>query len=114
MPGLISMCSMKSGAYILTLIALSIIGCSQSKADLDNPETIETPKVGKNPESPVGEQEPDLDDPEVLERILAGAITVKDLEPPKTQKDRLMFRRGERIAYTGWVKQMHDNGEKLP
>lgn len=51
----------------------------------------------------------DIDDPEVLEEIVEGAINPEQ-DPPPVSKDGLLFATGSDVAYTGWVVQRYANG----
>jgi antitoxin component YwqK of YwqJK toxin-antitoxin module len=59
----------------------------------------------------VGCGEPDLDDKETLDGIIASAIDVKKLQERGQKGEELNYAPNEQTPYTGWVKEMYDNGQ---
>ena len=55
--------------------------------------------------------EPNLDDAETIDKILAEAIDEKKLQQRGEEGERLFYAPNEQSPYTGWVKDMHNNGQ---
>ena len=69
------------------LFALLMVGC-------------ETAKLGRI----------DLDDPETRNKIIAGAIDWGKLQERGEKGEKLLYAPNEQTPYTGWAKEMWDNG----
>ena len=54
---------------------------------------------------------PDLDDKETLDEIIAEAIDKSTLQKRGKEGEELNYAPNEQTPYTGWVKEMHDNGQ---
>jgi hypothetical protein len=54
---------------------------------------------------------PDLDGPETLDGIIAEAIDVEALQKRGARGEELYYAPNEQTLYTGWSKEMHDNGQ---
>lgn len=63
----------------------------------------------------VGCGEPDLDDPETLQEIIASAVDRKNLnfesKIAEIEKQKLLYFLDTDSPYTGWAKLYHDNGK---
>jgi antitoxin component YwqK of YwqJK toxin-antitoxin module len=59
----------------------------------------------------VGCGSPDLDDKETLDGIIAEAIDKSTLQMRGKEGEELYYAPNEQTPYTGWVKEMHDNGQ---
>jgi antitoxin component YwqK of YwqJK toxin-antitoxin module len=60
----------------------------------------------------VAAQEPDLDDPKMLEVTIAKAVPMKAIRKELGLNGQAIFYRvTQRIPYTGWAKTMHGNGK---
>jgi len=55
--------------------------------------------------------DPDLDDKETLDEIIAEAIDEKKLQKRGEPGEEQYFRPNEQTPYTGWAKNMRDNGQ---
>ena len=53
----------------------------------------------------------DLDDNETRKRIIAEAIDWKKLEWRGKEGEELFYAPNQQTPYTGWAKDMHDNGQ---
>ena len=54
---------------------------------------------------------PDLDDKKTLDGIIAEAVDYKKLQERGQKGEELNYAPNEQTPYTGWVKEMHDNGQ---
>ena len=54
---------------------------------------------------------PDLDDTETLDGFIAEAIDKSTLQKRGQKGEELRYAPNEQTPYTGWVKEMHDNGQ---
>lgn len=52
---------------------------------------------------------PNLDEPETLDKILAEAID--EVQKRARKGELLLYTPNEQTPYTGWSKQMYDNGQ---
>ena len=52
----------------------------------------------------------DLGDPETLDKIIAEAIEYKKLQERGEEGEELHYAPDQNTPYTGWSKEMHDNG----
>jgi antitoxin component YwqK of YwqJK toxin-antitoxin module len=59
----------------------------------------------------VGCGSPDLDDKETVDEIIAEAIDKSTLQFRGKEGEELNYAPNEQTPYTGWVKEMHDNGQ---
>ena len=59
----------------------------------------------------VGEEEPDLDDPKVREKILKEAVLREKLEERGPDGNELWYQSGSQTPYTGFVEAFHENGQ---
>ena len=57
------------------------------------------------------DENPNLDDPKVLEKILKEAVLQERLEKRGTDGEELTYQAGQQTPYTGWRKRIHDNGQ---
>ena len=57
------------------------------------------------------EEEPDLDDPKVREKILQAALLEESFEHRGPDREQLVYQAGKETPYTGWVKGVHGNGQ---
>ena len=55
--------------------------------------------------------EPNLDDPETLDKILAEAIDKEKLQKRGEEGEKLFYAPNEQTPYTGWMKNMFNNGQ---
>ena len=53
--------------------------------------------------------EPNLDDAETIDKILAEAIDEKKLQKRGEEDEKLFYAPNEQSPYTGWVKIMYNN-----
>ena len=76
-------------------VTLLMVGCaSEGDADpVDSPKAI------------------DLDDKETRDKIIAEAINWDGLQYRGKKGERLAYAPNEQTPYTGWAKEMHDNGK---
>jgi antitoxin component YwqK of YwqJK toxin-antitoxin module len=71
---------------------------NQTSAEPLDAKTAEVPKI-------------DLDDPETLDEIIAGATVGDELEQRGKEGEGLSYARNEQKPYTGWNVIFHDNGQ---
>ncbi len=55
---------------------------------------------------------PDFDDPKLLDKIIAQAVDINDLQTRDgpDQDWELFYEKNKQTPYSGWVKQMHSDG----
>ena len=54
---------------------------------------------------------PDVDDPETLDEIIAEAIDEDNLQHRGKEGEKLFYAPNEQTPYTGWIKEIHSNGQ---
>jgi hypothetical protein len=54
-----------------------------------------------------------LDDPETLKGIIAGAIGFKKLQERGQKGEEIQYAKNQQTPYTGWAKALYDNGQIL-
>ena len=54
---------------------------------------------------------PDLDDKETLDKIIAEAIDGNTLQERGNEGEKLSYAPNQQTPYTGWAKEMYDNGQ---
>ena len=84
-------------------VALLMVGCGgdTKKSEGDSPESNQSSEgLGKI----------DLDDPETRKRIIAEAIAVEKFQKRDETGDELAYAPNKQTPYSGWEKEMHDNG----
>ena len=109
---------------VLALLALLFTGCGESdpeSGESTNPQTPEVaePGAGAPPDDAEDEEfeklaledEPDLDDPEVLERVLGEAVLRETLEERGPEGAKLFYVPGSETPFTGWAKRVYGNGQ---
>ena len=55
--------------------------------------------------------EPNLDDAETIDKILAEAIDADKIQERGEEGEKLYYAPNEQEPYTGWVKEMYNNGQ---
>jgi hypothetical protein len=53
----------------------------------------------------------DLDDPATLDKVIAEAIDKEELQKRGKGSDVIIYAPNQQTPYTGWVKEMRDNGQ---
>ena len=84
------------------LVGLMMVGCGENgKSRSDIPESNQSSgEVAKI----------NLDDPETRKKIIAEAIGGNKLQLRDNKGDELAYAPNEQKTYSGWEKEMHDNG----
>ena len=54
---------------------------------------------------------PDLDDKETLDKVIAEAIDMDTLQKRGKKGEELLYAPNQQSPYTGWAKEMYDNGQ---
>jgi antitoxin component YwqK of YwqJK toxin-antitoxin module len=54
---------------------------------------------------------PDLDEPKILDDIIAEAIDQDKLQMRGEEGEELFYAQNEQTPYSGWTKSLHDNGQ---
>ena len=99
---------MKATLFAL-FVGLLMVGCGEEPAQ-NSPESNQTsgePHDAKTAEVP----KIDLDDPETLDEIIAGAAVGDELQQRGKESEELYYARNAQKPYTGWNVTFHNNGQ---
>ena len=92
-------------------VALLMVGCGEDgESGEDSPESNQT--SAETPEAKTAQDDKiNLDDNEILDKIIAGAIDLDKLQRKEKEGEILYYAPNKQTPYTGWVKRMHGNGQ---
>ena len=79
-------------------VGLLLVGCGESSTPSTPSDPVDSPKAI------------DLNDPITLGKIIAEATDAKSLQKRGEKGKELYYSPNEQTLYTGWGKEMHDNG----